>query len=85
MPKLINEAEYSISICSIECMCFWWNNISVCEDVCNQPNVFEANMNLASRILSPSDMKTFISQPDKVLALEMRVKIWMKKLQGVRR
>lgn len=57
--------------------------VTVCEDVCSQPNVFESHLNLASRLLSPGDVKTFISQPEKIMALEIRVKLWMKKLQGV--
>lgn len=64
----------------------------VCEEACEQPNVFENrnntnntnNMNLACRILTPADAKHFASQPEIVILLEEKVKSWIKSLQAVR-
>lgn len=55
----------------------------VCEEVCNQENIFEDRMNLSCQISSPIEIKNFILQLDRLNLLEEKVKIWMKKLQGV--
>jgi hypothetical protein len=65
---------------------FYYNNvnhIAVCEEVCNERNIFDDDVSLVSHIQGPEDARTFANGAEDVAKLEERLKLWMKRVHEV--
>lgn len=56
---------------------------SVCEEVCDEPNIFDDGLVLMESVNSINEAKVLAKDQDQVAALEERVINWMKKVQEV--
>lgn len=61
----------------LTCMC------AVCEEVCDEPNLFDDNQALVGHVSGMPDAKDFVRVPENMLLLEERIKLWIKRVQEV--
>lgn len=59
--------------------------VSVCEDVCKSSNIFDDGKQLMGNIRCNDDIKQFLSDSEQKEALEERVKLWLKRINDVRK
>ncbi|XP_018911445.2 dynein axonemal heavy chain 5 [Bemisia tabaci] len=57
--------------------------LKVCEEVCDEPNIFDDGLVLMESVNSINEAKVLAKDQDQVAALEERVINWMKKVQEV--
>lgn len=57
---------------------------SVCEEVCDEPNLFDDNQALVGHVSGMPDAKDFVRVPENMLLLEERIKLWIKRVQEVK-
>ncbi|KAF4514205.1 UNVERIFIED_CONTAM: hypothetical protein B566_EDAN019421, partial [Ephemera danica] len=57
--------------------------LRVCEEVCNERNIFDDDTSLVSHIQGPEDARALANGPDEVMKLEERLKLWMKRVHEV--
>lgn len=55
----------------------------VCEDVCNQMNLFDDGQTHMAGVQDPSQLKEMIKNPTTISTLEERVNEWIKKVMEV--
>jgi dynein heavy chain len=55
----------------------------VCEEVCDQPNIFADEMSLLSKVPSYKEAKQLATNRDEILILEKRVTNWIRKIREV--
>lgn len=55
----------------------------MCEEVCDEPNIFDDGKVVMINIFGPPEIKELIRVPSELLALEDRVKLWAKRVQEV--
>lgn len=55
----------------------------VCEEVCDQPNIFADGMSLISKVPSYKEAKFLATNRDEVLVLEKRVTNWIRRIREV--
>ncbi|XP_049782831.1 dynein axonemal heavy chain 5 [Schistocerca cancellata] len=57
--------------------------LRVCEEVCDEPNLFEDGQTLMAGVRSLEEAREMIATADQLAALEARVKVWMRRVQEV--
>lgn len=57
--------------------------VPVCEEVCHEPNLFDDGQTLVSHVTGFPEAKEMVRDPENVLALEERIKLWIKRVQEV--
>lgn len=62
---------------TLTCLC------AVCEEVCDEPNLFDDNQALVGHVSGMPDAKDFVRVPENMLLLEERIKLWIKRVQEV--
>lgn len=55
----------------------------VCEEVCDQPNIFADGMSLISKVPSYKEAKLLAKNRDEILVLEKRVTNWIRRIREV--
>lgn len=55
----------------------------MCEEVCDEPNLFDDGQNLVGHVQGHPDAKELVRVPENVQALEDRIKLWIKRVQEV--
>lgn len=55
----------------------------MCEEVCDQPNIFADGMSLLSKVPSYKEAKFLAINRDEILILEKRVTNWIRKIREV--
>lgn len=56
----------------------------VCEEVCDEANLFEDGQTLVSNVRDNEEAREMIKSIEQLTALEDRVKVWMRRVQEVR-
>ncbi|XP_041986842.1 dynein axonemal heavy chain 5 [Aricia agestis] len=56
---------------------------NICEDVCNQVNIFHDGQSLMENIQNPNDLKELAKVPSTITLLENRVNEWIKKIMEI--
>lgn len=57
--------------------------ISVCEEVCDEVNIFDDGKILTRNLDGPESIKALAKKPDEVAVLEERVSLWIKRVMEV--
>ncbi|CAB3374843.1 Hypothetical predicted protein [Cloeon dipterum] len=57
--------------------------LRVCEEVCQQKNVFEDEINILANVQSPDDAREYAKSVENMTLLEERLKTWMKRVHEV--
>uniref|UniRef100_A0A2S2PXW6 Dynein heavy chain 5, axonemal n=1 Tax=Sipha flava TaxID=143950 RepID=A0A2S2PXW6_9HEMI len=57
--------------------------LKVCEEVCDQPNIFADEMSLLSKVPSYKEAKQLATNRDEILILEKRVTNWIRKIREI--
>lgn len=58
-------------------------DVSVCEEVCDEPNIFDDEKTLVANVPNMAEAVDIASRPEDVAVLEERVKEWIKRVQEV--
>lgn len=56
---------------------------SVCEEVCDEVNIFDDGKILTRNLEGPESIKALAKKPDEVAVLEERVSVWIKRVMEV--
>lgn len=57
--------------------------VSVCEEVCDEVNIFDDGKILTRNLEGPESIKALAKKPDEVAVLEERVSLWIKRVMEV--
>ncbi|XP_063236082.1 dynein axonemal heavy chain 5-like [Bacillus rossius redtenbacheri] len=57
--------------------------LKVCEEVCDQPNLFEDGLTPMADVSSLDDVRDYVKMPSTAFQLEERVKAWIRRVQEV--